>query len=226
MLKAKMYFPLETEVMQWGMLVELQSVTGWKPNILQMAAGCLSLCLASRLFGKWGEEERIYLRLVTVTQELVEICYLGHRGLCSKPSRSVSIYAVSCQLRITWAGSSCPHKADSPIDVNPSQNCTHCKRCHGIKTISHYATYRRCFPQLDWDGREVSPFGLLLLWWNTRTKSKLKRKGLIWLMCPHPVAHHWRKSPQELKQITNLEAGTHTEVMEGCCLLACSLCLV
>ena len=58
-LKAKMYFPLETEVMQWGMLAELQSVTGRRPNITQMTAGCLSLCLASRLSGKWENGENL-----------------------------------------------------------------------------------------------------------------------------------------------------------------------
>jgi hypothetical protein len=35
------------------------------------------------------------------------------------------------------------------------------------------------------------------------------------------IAHHWKKSGQELKQGWSLAAGADAEAMEGCCLLAC-----
>lgn len=42
-----------------GVPMERQSVTGRRPNKMQMAAGCLSLCLASQLAGKWENRENL-----------------------------------------------------------------------------------------------------------------------------------------------------------------------
>lgn len=36
-------------------LVESQRIPGRRPNIMQMAAGCLCLCLTAELTGKWRE---------------------------------------------------------------------------------------------------------------------------------------------------------------------------
>ena len=47
------------------------------------------------------------------------------------------------------------------------------------------------------------------------------KKGLSGLYF-HIAAHHQRKSGQELRLGRNLEAGADAEVIEGCCLLACS----
>ena len=47
-------------------------------------------------------------------------------------------------------------------------------------------------------------------------KSKLGRKGFIWLILPHHCS-----SGQELIQGRNVEAGAGAEAMEECCLLAC-----
>jgi hypothetical protein len=46
-------------------------------------------------------------------------------------------------------------------------------------------------------------------------------KGLLGLHF-YIAVHHQRKSGQELTQCRNLEAGADAEIMEGCCLLACS----
>ena len=48
-------------------------------------------------------------------------------------------------------------------------------------------------------------------------KESWGRKGLFGL-CSQFIVHHWRKSGLELKQGRNLEAGTDTETIEGCCL--------
>jgi hypothetical protein len=53
------------------------------------------------------------------------------------------------------------------------------------------------------------------------TQSKLGRKEFISLYF-HITVNRWRKSGQELKQGSNLEAGADAEAMEGCYLLACS----
>jgi hypothetical protein len=50
-------------------------------------------------------------------------------------------------------------------------------------------------------------------------KSKMGRKGFI-VLHSQTIAHHWRKSGQELKQGWNLEAGADPEAVTGCCLLA------
>jgi hypothetical protein len=46
--------------------------------------------------------------------------------------------------------------------------------------------------------------------------SNLEIKGFIWLILPHHC------SSKEIEKGRNLEAGADAEVMEGCCLLACS----
>lgn len=50
---------------------------------------------------------------------------------------------------------------------------------------------------------------------NTMTKSKVQRKGLIWLVISHH--HSPLKSGQKLKQ----ESGADTEALEGCCSQVC-----
>jgi hypothetical protein len=69
-----------------------------------------------------------------------------------------------------------------------------CKSCiHG--NMSTVMASRGCL--LDTSGkREPSYLGVLLLQGNTMTKSKLGRKGLIWLSF-YIVVHHWRKAGQE-----------------------------
>ena len=57
---------------------------------------------------------------------------------------------------------------------------------------------------------------LLLLWWNSMTKSNLERKGSLGLDF-HIVVNHRRKSGQELKQGRIPETGADAEAMEGCC---------
>lgn len=52
-------------------------------------------------------------------------------------------------------------------------------------------------------------------------KSKLERKGLIWLTLPS-IVQHSRKSGQGLKQGSILEEGPDAEATEGNCLLGCS----
>jgi hypothetical protein len=56
------------------------------------------------------------------------------------------------------------------------------------------------------------------------TKSNLGRKEFIWLT----LLHHnlpLKETRTETQTGQELEAGTNVEAMEGCCLLACSLCL-
>jgi hypothetical protein len=53
------------------------------------------------------------------------------------------------------------------------------------------------------------------------TKSNLGERGLLELYL-HTIVHQQRKSGQELKQGSNLEAGADADAMEGCFLLACS----
>jgi hypothetical protein len=60
---------------------------------------------------------------------------------------------------------------------------------------------------------------LLLLWWNTTTKSHLGKKGFIWLIFS---VHHWRKPGQECKREEPGGRGAHVEAVDKCYLVACS----
>lgn len=68
----------------------------------------------------------------------------------------------------------------------------------------------------------LSYLGLLLLWWNTMPKSKLRKKCLLWLILPYHSLS-LKKVGQELKQHRKLEVETNIESMERCFLPACFL---
>ena len=50
-------------------------------------------------------------------------------------------------------------------------------------------------------------------------------EGFAWLTLPQ-CHFHRKKSGRKLKPDRNLETGADAEAMEGCCLLACSDCLL
>jgi hypothetical protein len=52
----------------------------------------------------------------------------------------------------------------------------------------------------------------------------LGKRGFILLTLPHHNSS-LKKAGQELKMGRDLKTGADAEVMEGCCLMACSLCL-
>lgn len=82
----------------------------------------------------------------------------------------------------------------------------------GIKPSSYAEPIGRCSQH-----RQLSVLGSLWLWWNTMTKSKLWRRGFIWLTHPHS----WLSLEGGQDRNSN-KAGADTEAMEGCCSLACS----
>jgi hypothetical protein len=58
------------------------------------------------------------------------------------------------------------------------------------------------------------------------SKSNLGRKGFISAHTSRSQSFTKAKPEQELKQGKNQKAGADVEAMEGCRLLACSLCLL
>ena len=58
------------------------------------------------------------------------------------------------------------------------------------------------------------------------TTATQEGKGLFGFHFHITAHHHWRKLGQELKQGRNLRAGADAGALEGCCLLACSPCLL
>lgn len=63
-----------------------------------------------------------------------------------------------------------------------------------------------------------------LLWWNTTTKNKLRRKGFFWLTL-HSVVHHWGKVRTETQAGQDPGGRADTEAMEVSRLLVCTLWL-
>jgi hypothetical protein len=53
------------------------------------------------------------------------------------------------------------------------------------------------------------------------TKSKLGRRGFIWLILSH-CSQSLKEATQELIQDRGLESEANAEAMVGCCLLSCS----
>jgi hypothetical protein len=51
------------------------------------------------------------------------------------------------------------------------------------------------------------------------TKSKLGRRGFIWFIVPH-CSQSLKEARAGTQKGRDLEAGTDTEAMEGCCLTA------
>jgi hypothetical protein len=67
----------------------------------------------------------------------------------------------------------------------------------------------------------VSQSGVLLLQQNMVTKKQVGEKRVYFGLHFHITVHHQRKSGQELRQGSKLDAGADAEAIMGCCFLAC-----
>ena len=95
-----------------------------------------------------------------------------------------------------------------------------------MKKSYHNITYAGLLV-LEIEPRTLSMVGvlleLLLLWWNTMIKSKLRIKGLSDL-CFHIHSPSLREVRTGTQPGQDPEVGADAEAMEGCCLLAYSSC--
>lgn len=56
---------------------------------------------------------------------------------------------------------------------------------------------------------------------NSMDQKQLREEDVHFTTQFHITVRHGGMSGQEFKQVKDLEAGAHSQAMEGCCLLAC-----